>query len=313
MRKVLVTGAAGFIGSHLLRRLLRENHSIGVIEKEGADFHRISNLETEIAIFNVDLQNILPLRKAILEFRPWAIIHLAAHYAVDHRPEELSAMLETNVHGTMNILEAAKETGVKLVINTSSCFVYAMSDAPLAEKAPLSPLNLYALTKIQAEQACEFYAGRYGLQVVTCRLFPPYGPDDHERRLIPTVIKAFMNGESPPLTTGRQRWDFTYVEDIVDAYISILKTEEFSSPHEIFNLGTGRAVSVRDVITRITELLGIKPDLRWGSIPHREREVWHLQADNTKAVTKLNWQPDTDILDDGLSSVIDSYKTTKQK
>lgn len=308
MKKILITGAAGFVGSHLTRRLVKEGYRVGIIERKEADFWRIGDLADKIYACEVDLRDFGRLREAVREFKPEAVVHLVVYYAVQHRPEELSLMLGTNVIATMNMLEAAREFGACLFINTSTCFVYGETDTPLNENAPLAPINLYALTKVQAEQACAFYASKYGLQTVTCRIFPPYGSDDHERRMIPSVIRSFLKGEPLLLTTGKQQWDFTYIGDVVEAYVRLLHVQEFSTAHEIFNIGTGTAVSVRDVVLRIKELIGSDRELEWGTVPHRKNEVWHIQADNTKARTLLKWQPTVAVLGDGLARVIKSYK-----
>lgn len=307
LNKVLITGATGFIGSNLTRRLIQEGFEVGITKREKSDVWRIKDLLDKIVTYDVDLRDTQEVSKAVSHFRPDVIFHLATYYAVEHESQEVSLMIDTNVLGTANLLEASKESMVKLFVNTSSCFVYKESKDKLRENDDLSPLNLYALTKLQAEQDCSFYAERYGLKTITLRIFPPYGPADHERRLIPYTIKILLNEEKPKMTTGKQRWDFVYVDDIVDAYFKLLSISDLSQKHEIFNIGTGNVISVREVVSQIKEIIGSELEPEWGAVPYRKNEVWFTCADIRKAKTFLKWKPKTQI-EEGLKYTVEWYK-----
>jgi len=305
--KILITGATGFIGSHLTRKLVEAGFEVGIIKRQNSNTWRINDLLAKLKVYEVDLRDTQKVSEAVSAFRPDAIFHLATYYAVKHRPKEIPLMVETNVLGAINLLEAANKSSLKLFINTSSCFVYRESKNKLKENDELNSLNLYALTKIQAEQACSFYAERFGLKAITLRLFPPYGPADHNRRLIPYAINSLLSGESLKMTTGKQQWDFTYVADIVEAYFRLLKSPKLPEKHEIFNVGTGNAVPVREVISQINKIMAGKLEPEWGVIPHRENEVWFTCADTTKTRNFLKWEPKTKI-EDGLNNTVEWYK-----
>jgi nucleoside-diphosphate-sugar epimerase len=130
---------------------------------------------------------------------------------------------------------------------------------------------------------------------VSLRLFPPYGPGDHERRLIPYVIRSFYEGKIPDLTTGRQKWDFVYIEDVVNAFLSVLKAFPLKKHYDLINIGTGNPVSVRDIVIMIMEMMDRQSELPWGSVPHRKNEVWFNSADIKKSREILGWEPATDI------------------
>jgi len=311
--RVLITGATGFIGSHLANRLVQEGFEVGILKRENSDVWRIKDLLDKIVVYDVDLRDTPGIYKVVSHFKPDVIFHLATYYAVEHQPQEIPSIVDTNVLGTINLLDASRESTVKLFVNTSSCFVYKESKNKLRESDDLNPLNLYALTKIQAEGACNFYAEKYGLKTVTFRLFPPYGPADHERRLIPYVIKSLLNGEKPKMTTGGQKWDFVYVFDIVNAYIKLLTLPEFPQNHEIFNIGTENAISVRDVVSRVKEIIGTELEPEWGAIPHRKNEVWFTCADISKTENFLGWRPEVQILEDGLELTVEWYKNFWKK
>jgi nucleoside-diphosphate-sugar epimerase len=308
MHRVLITGATGFIGSHLTRRLIQVGFELGIIKRRSSDPWRIIDVPDKIVCFDIDLRNAQEVLNTVLHFKPDAIFHLASYYIGEPSSEEISLIVDTNLLGVINLLDAAKESPLKLFVNTSSCFVYKENMHPMGEEAGLNPVNLYGLTKLQAEEACSFYAKQYGLPIITFRLFSPYGPADHERRLIPYVIMSLLNNQKPKLTTGMQRWDFIYVEDIINAYFKLLSLPLFPKKHEILNVGTGYAVSVKELVTRLAQIMGKDSDLEWGTLPHRKNEVWHLCADINKIQNLLGWKPKVQMMDEGLNRTIAWYK-----
>jgi nucleoside-diphosphate-sugar epimerase len=311
-KQILITGATGFIGSHLTRWMIQEGFEVGILKRRKSNTWRIKDLLDRIVIYDVDLRDTHEVSKAISHFRPDVIFHLAAYSTVEHKPQEIPLMVDTNVLGTINLLEASKESMVKLFVNTSSFFTYKESENKLRENVDLSPLNLYALTKLQAEQACSFYTEKYGLKTLTFRIFTPYGPADHGSRLIPYVIKSLLIGEKTKVTTGRQKWDFVFVGDTVDAYFKLLSIPDLPEKHEIFNIGSGNAVSVREIVLRIKAILGCELEPDWGAIPHRKNEVWFACADICKAETILGWKPKTQI-EEGLKHTVEWYKNFFEK
>ncbi|MDP3396795.1 MAG: NAD-dependent epimerase/dehydratase family protein [Methanoregula sp.] len=303
IKKILVTGATGFIGRHLVSRLLSEGYLVGALVRPAPAPQKTGRAEG-VSYLPGDIRNYDELRTAFSAFQPDAVIHLVTYYAVMHQADEIGVMLDTNVKGTINLLEAAKESGcVRLFINTSSCAVYEEKPQRIREDDTIRPQNLYAMTKLQAEEACSYYADAFKLPCVTLRLFPPYGPGDHERRLIPYVIGSILKQTPPNLTTGKQEWDFVYVDDIVEAYLAVLKSYPFMDKHAFFNIGTGEAISIRSVVEKIRGDLSSDMDLPWGSVAHRSNEVWHNSADITKAQTVLHWSPNTGI-DEGIKKTV---------
>ena len=307
IKKIFVTGANGFIGRHLVHRLIAEGYFVGALVRPASASQKTGRIEG-VSYFHGDIRNYEEIKMAFSAFEPDTIIHLATYYAVMHHAGEIGVMIDTNVKGTINLLEAAKESGaVQLFINTSSTQVYEQKKQRLKEEDVIKPQSLYAVTKLYAEDACSYFADAFHLPCVTLRLFPPYGPGDHQRRLIPYVIGSILKNTPPNLTTGKQEWDFVYVDDIVNAYLAVLKSYPFKDDHAIFNIGTGEAVSIRSFVEKIRENIGSDIDLLWGSVAHRSNEVWYNSADIKKAQTVLHWSPETGI-DEGIKKTIAWFK-----
>jgi nucleoside-diphosphate-sugar epimerase len=303
IRRVLVTGAHGFIGSHLTRALLEEGYEVGILKRETSNLSRIRDIADHISSYSADLRDPSSVQKAVEKARPEAIVHLATYYAVEHRPEEVGVMMDTNVKGTIALLEASRDRRISLFLNMSTCAVYREKEVPLEETDPVSPQNLYALTKLQAEDACRFYNDRLEVPTATLRLFPPYGPADNERRLIPYVIRGLLAGSDVQLTTGTQKWDFVYVDDVVAALLAALSRPEKAVSAGTMNVATGDPRSVLDLVTQLHAMLGSKGNLLWGAIPHRRNEVWYNSGSPEKIRSVLGWKPKTS-LDDGLRRTV---------
>jgi nucleoside-diphosphate-sugar epimerase len=311
-QRIFITGANGFIGSHLVKRLLEYNYEIGFLRRGNSDISQFKNISENLKMFIGDIRDSTAVTRILSDFSPEMVIHLATYYRVEHVPDDVAPMIDTNVKGTLNLLESAKNSGVKFFINTSSCAVYRQSNARLKETDPVSPQNLYALTKLHAEEACYFYSDYFGLDSVSLRIFPPFGPGDHERRLIPYVINSILNGNMPDLTTGRQMWDFVFVEDIVDAYCAVIRKSSDIKGHEPFNIGTGAPVSVKEMVLEILRQMKVKGEPCWGAIPHRKNEVWYNSADLNKTETILGWSPKISLkegIERTIRSIMDSRKS----
>jgi len=307
IRRIFITGAAGFIGARLTAALVKDGYDVGILTRKGTDLSRLSGIVDSLTVFPGDVREGDEISRMFGEFKPDMVIHLVTYYAVEHVPQEIGVMLDTNVRGTINLLDAARVHGVRFFLNTSTCAVYEQKDRPLKETDPVSPQNLYAVTKLQAEEACRFYALNYEVPGLTLRLFPPFGPGDHPRRLIPFVITSFLENKSPTLTTGKQQWDFVYVDDIVDAYRAVLDAYPFKTPYDEINIGTGTPVSIRDLVLAAREMTGSEVELSWGAVPHRKNEVWFNSSDNTKAARLLGWAPKVSLAE-GLQRTINSIK-----
>jgi len=306
--RVLVVGSNGFIGSNLVRRLRDDGKDAIALVRPGGNLSRLRTQGIQDYL-ECDIKDLPSINKVLREEHPDIVVHLATRYVVQHRPEEVAEITMTNVVGTINILEAIRAEGNIGLINTSSCFVYSPKNSPLLESDPLDPFNLYALTKLQAEEACRFYSSHYGLGIVNLRLFPPYGPGDNARKMIPSFIRSLLAGAAPMMTKGEQRWDYIFIDDVINAYVKVLDSFEELSKRgfESYNIGTGDTTSVRSIGEMILELMGSKIEPLWGALPERSRELTYLCSNIDKVKKAIGWAPRT-TLREGLISTIDDLK-----
>lgn len=276
------------------------------------DSSRGTLVPADVAFAEGDVTDNQQVSACFSAFCPDAVCHLTTYYAVQHKSDEIETMLRTNVLGTTYLLEAAQDAGVGLFINTSSCFVYRPGSEPLTETSPLDPLNLYAATKVQAEQLCSYYASKCGLPCVSLRLFPPYGPGDRDRRLIPYAIRQLAQNAPVDLTSGSQQWDYTYVGDVADAYAAVIDSAPAFGEHEVLNVGAGNPVSVRNLVEELKRISGSSSEIRLGRQSDRPHDFSFMCADSTKIRERAGWTPRT-TLEHGLRQTMEWFTDDKRQ
>jgi nucleoside-diphosphate-sugar epimerase len=299
-RRVLVTGAAGFIGSHLVRRLVAEGADVHALVRPARTPTRCDHVtEHEADITDRAAMDALAARVA-----PSVVFHLAAFSHVGRSWDDPDGCMRTNVDGTANLLGALGGSYDRFVA-TSSSDVYGNADVPFREDAPTDPRSPYARSKQAVEDLCRDHHEAHGRPIVVARPFNAYGPGQPSDRVIPDTIVRALRGEDLFLTSGEQTREFNYVADIVDGYVLLATTEGIDG--EVFNLGGGREIRVKDVVIQILELLGdpIKP--HFGALEHRPDEIWRMFCDPSKARSRLGWTPRYD-LRDGLTETIAWYR-----
>lgn len=309
--KILITGGAGFVGSHLCDRYVKEGNTVLCLDNfMNGNLMNIRHLLNyrNFKLIQGDIQDYDLLEKIMRDVD--AVFHLAAQIHVDRSIIEPRLTYNINVLGTQNILEIARVFDVEKVVHASTSEVYGSAEyAPMDENHPLNSPHPYGASKIAADRMCYAYIETYGMNVCIMRPFNLYGPrqrDSGYGGVISIFTKRVLSGMPPIIYgSGEQTRDYTYVEDIVRAYDLILK---YPKPiREPVNFGTGTDIKINDLATTIIKMCG--KDLTPVHVEERPGEVNRLIADISRA-KKLGWKPEYS-LDEGLTKFIDWYKNYK--
>ena len=296
--RVLVTGADGFIGSHLTEALVRNGYEVRAFvyynsfNSWGWLDHCADDVKDKFEVFAGDIRDPHGVKKAMTGCD--AVLHLAALIAIPFSYHSPDSYVDTNIKGTLNVLQAARELNVSRVIHTSTSEVYGTAQyVPIDEKHPLQGQSPYSATKIGADQLAFSFYSSFNLPVVTLRPFNTYGPRQSARAVIPTIITQIANGNSQiKLGSITPTRDFNFISDTVNGFLSALKSK--SGVVEVINLGSNFEISIQDIASLIGEIMNqeiklIDSDER---IRPDNSEVHRLWADNSKAIELLSWKPE---------------------
>ncbi|OGY22876.1 MAG: UDP-glucose 4-epimerase GalE [Candidatus Woykebacteria bacterium RBG_13_40_15] len=302
--KILVTGGAGFIGSHVTKQLLDQSHGVVVYDNLSRGFKKLVDERAEFVLG--DLSEKEKLTEALKNID--AIIHMAALIIVPESVEKPDLYWENNVVGSKILLEAMREAGVKKLIFSSSACVYGEPDKlPITEESVIKKAaNPYGQTKIEMEKLIEKEHENSGLNAVILRYFNPYGPNElhsPETHAIPNFILSTLNRKPIPLYwNGEQIRDFIYVEDLASAHTAVLSLGGLN----IFNVGTGFGTKVIDVVKKIFEIVGYSVPIK--NLGERVGDAPSLYTAAEKIKNAISWQSKT-TLDQGLEKTIKFFKT----
>jgi nucleoside-diphosphate-sugar epimerase len=304
--RCLVTGASGFIGRHLVPKLLSRGHELTVLlrdpsklaqdERAGAirvvpgDFTSLGGLQDELALNPVDVT-----------------IHLAWE-GVMGEDRNRTQQITGNVRGTLALWETASQAGCQAWIGLGSQAEYGPTFGSISEECPTKPVTAYGAAKlatgILTRRLCQLNAMRF----VWLRLFSGYGPGDDPRHMIPALITALFNGQEPAVTACEQLWDYLYIADIVDAIIACVERDIEGT----FNLGGGSAVPLRWVVESVRDCIDRELPIGFGAVPYRPDQVMHLESDITRLASAVGWRPQID-LQEGLRQTVDYYRRKELK
>jgi nucleoside-diphosphate-sugar epimerase len=289
MKRVLVTGAAGFIGANLARRLVADGYETTLLTGPGSDCWRLEELERDAPIVQLDLADGDAVSRAVAGAGPDWILHLAAHGAYSWQTDR-AAILRTNVVGTANLLEAGRQAEVETFVNTGSSSEYGLKASAPDEEDSVEPNSAYAVAKASATMLCRHVAAADGLNVCTLRLYSAYGPWEEPRRLVPALAVEGLHGRLPPLVDPRIARDFIWVGDIVDAYL--LAAGAFhEEPGAVYNVGTGMQTTVGEAAEIARSVLGVEASPDWGSMAARSWDTDCWVANSSKIRRTLGWRP----------------------
>ena len=314
---ILVTGGAGFIGSHFVEKCLALGHRVAVLD-EFNDFYdpaikraNVAGFGADVPIHEVDLRDGERVRQVVENGKFDTIVHLAARAGVRPSIKDPKLYLDTNITGTWHLLEAAKNAGVPRFICASSSSVYGvLKTAPFREDMALTAtISPYAATKLAAEQLCSNYAHLYGLRTINLRFFTVYGPRQRPDLAIHSFTRAISEGRSiQQFGDGSTRRDYTYIDDIIQGIIACLTFE--GERCEVFNLGESQTTTLRELITTIEKALGKKAVIE--QLPEQPGDVPLTFADISKARAQLGYAPHTQIAE-GIPKFVEWFQNTRKR
>lgn len=304
--RALVTGATGFIGSHLTRALVAKGVEVHVFVRPGSNPWRLNDVWFRLHVHRGDLASFEDVRRVVRAVRPETVFHLGSYVNVKRSLEDVDAINRVIIGGTLNLIRAIlAEVPDCLFINTGTCEEYGDGPVPFREDQMPRPVSPYSAAKVAATAFTQMAARSLGLKAVTVRPFLTYGPAQQPLRLIPQAIIAGLLRQEFKMTPGEQTREFNYVTDIVDGYLQVARHPEVAG--EIINLGNGREVQVREVVRLIFDLMGNPIEPQIGALPYRPGETWHFYSDPSKAKRLLGWEARTS-LEDGLRRTIAWYE-----
>jgi len=307
MKRLLVTGGAGFIGSEFVRQALKRGYGVAVVDKlsYAGDLERLKRVSGEIAFFQADITDREAVEKVFRAERPDSVVHWAAESHVDRSISDATPFLDTNVKGTQVMLDISKNYGVQKFINISTDEVYGdlKEDGQFYETTPLNPSSPYSVSKASADMLGRAYYRTYGLPVITVRPSNNYGPWQYPEKLIPVVVLKALNNEKVPVYgKGENVREWLFVSDCTDGIFEIL---EKGSINDIYNIGSGEEKRNIDVVKTILQILG-KPE---GLIEFVEDRLGHdfrysLNSDKLRAQT--GWKVKTSF-SEGIEETVKWY------
>ncbi len=309
--KILITGAGGFIGSHLTEYLVQNGYSVRAFVRYNSankyGWLEKSKFKTDIEIFTGDIRDYDSVYNAVKGCE--AVFHLAALIGIPYSYYTPLGYLKTNLIGTYNILESAKNLKIDNILITSTSEVYGTAQyVPIDEKHPLIAQSPYSATKIAADMLSLSYFYSYGLPVKIVRPFNTYGPRQSSRAIIPTIITQLLSDKRDILLGNLfPTRDLTFVEDTVKAYLEILKTDDFIG--EVVNIGMNKEISVKELVIKISQIIGKDVNIMTDNNRIRpiKSEVKRLLCDNSKLISKTFWKPDFNI-ETGLEKTVEWIK-----
>ena len=304
-KTVLVTGGAGFIGSHLVKRLVEEGAKVTVTVKYRSliDCVRLCSVWDDVETVEADLRNI----DSVLTMKPRhfdSVFHLAAYNHVGDSFLHVQESLMSNMLATANLMEHGPD--YERFIYTASSEVYGWQESvPFREENMPHPISPYAIGKYAGELYARLKAQQAKGTIICLRPFNTFGPYQSERAVIPELIVKCLRGKPVETTQGRQTREFNYVDNIIDGFIAAAQVEEV--PEGPINIGTGKEITIRDLVKKIHSICGSTSKLEIGALQDRPTEIWRMGADNRRAQHLLNWRPIISF-EEGLNRTVDWFR-----
>ncbi len=301
MSKILITGGAGFIGSAILKHLNNEQHEIFVIDNLSFGNRAFIDIP-DSHFYQLDILNHDELIKTIKKINPDKVIHLAAIHFIPYCNQHPFQSANINIQGTMNVLEAIKQTNCNQVLFASTAAVYPIYDGALSEEHETGPMDIYGLSKLTGEQLCQKFFLETGIATVICRFFNAFGPNETNPHLIPEIQHQIKSGKRTiELGNILPKRDFIHTYDMANAISIMIK--KLTTGITTINLGQGEEYAVTEIVNAFERILNEKITIEIDEARVRKVERMHLLADVTK-LKSLGWQPAISI-DMGIKTLLE--------
>ena len=288
MNKVIVTGATGFLGSSLVRTLLKNKYEIGIIIRFSSDLSNLNDIKNKINVFqyNGDIESLISVFK---KYKPQQVIHLASNFIAEHKTNQVNSLIQSNITFGLHLLEAMKVTGLKDLINTGTSWQHYNNE-------DYNPVCLYAATKQAFESLLEYYVQAEAFRVITLKLFDTYGESDNRPKLINILNKLANEQTELNMSAGEQLLSLVHVSDVCKAFmlcINILNKDEFIGSKS-YSLRNNEFFMLKDVIKLFEKVTSKKINIKWGAKPYRKREVMKLWD---RGENLPNWKPQISLIE----------------
>jgi UDP-glucose 4-epimerase len=305
-KRVVVTGGSGFIGSHLVKRLLEQGAQVAVTVRYGNVMknERLREEWSRLKVIEADLRNRGALAE-VARFEPQVVFHLAAYNHVGESFRQVEECFDVNAKGTANLLDVVPGTESFIYMSTSEVYGH-QAGVPFVETMNPEPISPYAITKYSGELYCRMKQRmKGGGRIVVLRPFNAYGPYQSSKAIIPELIINCLKGRPIRTTKGEQTREFNYVGNLVDGLLAAAAREgAIEGP---VNLASGEEVAIRDLVKKIAALTDTKSSIEIGALEYRPTEIWRMFADSTRARTLFGWTPRVG-LDEGLRRTVEWYR-----
>ncbi len=288
MKRVLLTGATGFIGANLTRRLLLEGHEVHLLLRKEHKPWRIVPIINDVHKWTIDLSDKEALLNNISTIKPDWVFHLAVYGAYSSQAD-FRQMAETNLMATASLVDVCNQVGFEALINTGSSSEYGYKDYAPSEDEWIEPNSPYAILKAASTHYCRYIAQTHKSNMATLRLYSVFGPYEEPSRLIPTLIVEGLQGKLPHLVNPNIARDYVYIDDVCEAYVKAASKPDLAGA--VYNIGSGKQLSLQQVVDETISTLSIKTTPVWGSMPDRKWDTSKWVANINRANDELKWQP----------------------
>ena len=303
--RIMITGASGFIGKHLVRKLLTNNYTIICLDL-AFDDEFIFEFGEKVEIMEGDLLDVSLIKNLVKKYLPVYVYHLAGSKSRTNTITEFKSSHEINYLGTLNLFEQLINiNNLKLVTILGTIEEYGHAESPFKEDSQELPNSAYGLSKLSTTKLAMIFSRQFNLPVMVLRPSIAYGPSQGEEMFIPALIKNLIKKQPFKMTKGNQLRDFIYIDDLTNAMINGMSCS--ASKGHIFNIASGTSITIKDISLQIAQMINNAEYLLLGELPYRKFEIMDYTVDIIKASTLLDWYPKTN-LRDGLEKTIAFYK-----